>query len=88
MRPFWLAVLAATAQASDTATDTQATITLAPGATPVNNAIIPTAPGQVGVNPVEEDIGDPDIYRGTIQHADSTLITVDAGTTKVSTLET
>ncbi|KAG9236729.1 hypothetical protein BJ875DRAFT_524325 [Amylocarpus encephaloides] len=80
---FWLVVWAAVARASTEADDPRATITIAPRASPVNLAVIPTKPGQIGVNPVEEDIGDPDIYRGTIQHAEqSTLITVDDSTTR------
>ncbi|KAI2467340.1 hypothetical protein F4781DRAFT_402531 [Annulohypoxylon bovei var. microspora] len=83
--PLWLAVWAATAQLSSATTDDRPTMTVVPRQTAVINAVIPTVTGQIGVNPVEDDIGDPDIYRGTIQHltaTQSSLLTVQSGTTR------
>jgi len=49
------------------------------------NAINPTTSGQIGVNPVQSDLGDPDTYIGEIYGTDTQYITIDPdqGTTKV-----
>lgn len=86
-KPLWLVVWAVAARLSSATADNRPTVTIAPRQTAVVNAAVPTGPGQIGVNPVEEDIGNPDIYRGTIQHltaTQSSLITVDSSTTRVS----
>ncbi|KAI1456290.1 hypothetical protein F4805DRAFT_233996 [Annulohypoxylon moriforme] len=83
--PLWLVVWASTAQLTSAIPDNRPTVTAATQVTAVVNAVIPTDPGQIGVNPVEEDIGDGDIYRGTIQHltaSQSSLITTQSGTTR------
>jgi hypothetical protein len=68
-----------------------ALITSRPAATPTIkariapkiDAIVPTTAGQIGINPVESDLGDPDTYLGTIYGTDTQYITMDAATTKV-----
>lgn len=41
----------------------------------------PTAPGQIGINPVESDLGDPITYLGEIYGSDTLYITqVETGT--------
>ena len=50
---------------------------------PKIDAIVPTTAGQIGINPVESDLGDPDTYLGTIYGTDTLYITMDAATTKV-----
>lgn len=59
------------------------TITAKPEATKAinNRATIPTTSGQIGVNPVEDELGD-DNQRGVIQHADTQYITTEGSTTK------
>jgi hypothetical protein len=49
-------------------------------------AIIPTTSGQIGINPVESDLGNAETYIGEIYGTDTQYITVDPdqGTTKVS----
>ena len=69
-----------------------ALITTLPKATPTIqaridakiNAIVPTTTGQIGINPVESDLGDPSTYVGSIYGTDTKYITVDSWTTKVS----
>ena len=51
---------------------------------PKIDAIVPTTAGQIGINPVESVLGDPDTYLGTIYGTDTQYITIDAATTKVS----
>jgi hypothetical protein len=48
-------------------------------------AIVPTATGQIGINPVISDLGDPDTYIGEIYGTDTQYITLDPPdfTTKV-----
>jgi hypothetical protein len=46
--------------------------------------VIPTSTGQIGVNPVPSDLGDPITYVGEIYGTDTQYITVDDSTsTKV-----
>ncbi|KAI0886492.1 uncharacterized protein GGS22DRAFT_186564 [Annulohypoxylon maeteangense] len=83
--PLWLVVWASTARLASAIADDRPNMTVVPRATAVVNAVIPTTTGQIGVTPVEDDIGDPDIYRGTIQHltaSQSSLITTQSGTTR------
>jgi hypothetical protein len=49
-------------------------------------AIVPTSAGQIGINPVISDLGDPDTYIGEIFGTDTQYITLDPPemTTKVS----
>ncbi len=45
------------------------------------DAQVPTVKGQIGVNPVESDLGDPDTYLGEIYGTDTLYITpVETGT--------
>ena len=46
-------------------------------------AIVPTTPGQIGVNPIMSDLGDPATYVGEIFGTDTQYITLDVLTTKV-----
>jgi hypothetical protein len=50
------------------------------------DAVVPTTAGQIGINPVESDLGDPDTYVGSIYGTDTQYITLDVGdtATKVS----
>jgi hypothetical protein len=59
-----LFALKTSAQDSTTSTDLEA-------ATPINNANIPTASGQIGINPVLDDLGDPNDYAATVGDSDS-----------------
>jgi len=68
----------------------QKDVPLTARATPTINvrgeeAIVPTTSGQIGVNPVASDLGDPDTYIGEIYGTDTQYITIDPdqGTTKV-----
>jgi len=82
-RPLWLGVLATAAHLASATPDDRATITIAPRQTPVNNAVIPTTTGQIGVNPVEDELGGEN-YRGVIQHltaSQSSLLTEQGGST-------
>ena len=49
-------------------------------------AIVPTTAGQIGINPVISDLGDPDTYIGEIFGTDTQYITLEppSMTTKVS----
>ncbi len=47
------------------------------------HAIVPTASGQIGVNPVESDLGNPTTYVGQIYGTDTQYITQTSSTTKV-----
>jgi hypothetical protein len=61
-------------------------VTQNPSATPVRRAefaVIPTTAGQIGVNPVEDDLGPSSTYKGSVAPTDTALITADAGTTRV-----
>jgi hypothetical protein len=48
-----------------------------------NFAVKPTKPGQIGVTPVDDDLGGQEYYRGLVQSADTNLITAQDGTTTV-----
>jgi len=48
------------------------------------NAIVPTTTGQIGVNPVESDLGNLSTYVGSIYGTDTKYITVDSWSTKVN----
>ena len=48
------------------------------------DAIVPTTAGQIGINPVESDLGDPDTYVGQIYGTDTQYITLADTTTAVS----
>ena len=48
------------------------------------HAVVPTTKGQIGINPVETDLGDASTYLGSVYGTDTKYITVDATTTKVS----
>lgn len=47
-------------------------------------AIVPTTKGQIGINPVESDLGDATTYWGSIGSTDTQYITTDDTTTKVT----
>ena len=51
---------------------------------PVLFAITPTTAGQIGINPVTSDLGDPDTYVGQIHGTDTQYITQTEAKTKVS----
>lgn len=82
--PIWLLAYTSAAQTSAIIGETQATISLASRATIVNFGVVPTATCKIGVNPTEEDLGGPDIYRGTIRRMEKTFLTVEVSTTRVS----
>ena len=46
-------------------------------------AIVPTTTGQIGVNPVESELGNPDTYVGEIYGTDTLYITQTDTTTAV-----
>lgn len=46
-------------------------------------AVNPTTKGQIGINPVESDLGDPDTYIGSIYGTDTQYITLQETSTKV-----
>lgn len=49
-------------------------------------AIVPVSSGQIGISPVESDLGDPSTYIGIIYGVDTQYITLDTATvTTVST---
>lgn len=50
---------------------------------PKVDAIVPTTAGEIGINPVESDLGDPATYLGEIYGTDTQYITMDVATTKV-----
>lgn len=52
-------------------------------------AIVPTTAGQIGINPVISDLGDPDTYIGEIFGTDTQYITLDPPdmTIKVSLIQ-
>jgi hypothetical protein len=66
-------------------------ITFRPTATPTIkarigpkiDAIVPTTAEQIGINPVESDLGDPNTYLGAIYGTDVQYITIDTATTKL-----
>lgn len=43
-------------------------------------AIVPVSSGQIGINPVENDLGDPSTYIGIIYGVDTQYITLDTAT--------
>jgi hypothetical protein len=59
-----LFALRTSAQDSTTSTGIEA-------ATPINNANVPTASGEIGINPVLDDLGDPNDYAATVGDSDS-----------------
>lgn len=46
-------------------------------------AVVPTASGQIGVNPVISELGDPETYMGQIFGSDTLFITVTTTSTHV-----
>jgi len=64
---------------------TATTITQAPDPTHIlpERAIIPTKSGQIGINPVEEDIGDPSTYIGQVAPTDSPYLVLHGQETQV-----
>jgi hypothetical protein len=52
----------------------------------VVKGIMPTTSGQIGVNPVLSELGDPTTYIGEIYGSDTQYITVDDASTKVGLL--
>ncbi|KAE9364360.1 hypothetical protein N431DRAFT_105536 [Stipitochalara longipes BDJ] len=82
--PLWLCLLSLLGQGD------AALVTSRPTATPTIkarigrniDAIVPTTTGQIGINPVESDLGDPSTYLGIIYGTDTQYITVDSYTTK------
>jgi hypothetical protein len=49
-----------------------------------NKAIVPTASGQIGINPVTLGFGDPSAFFAPIENTDSKYIILTESTTKVS----
>ena len=49
-------------------------------------AVVPTTAGEIGINPVESDLGDADSYVGEIYGTDTQYITISDITTQVCVL--
>lgn len=62
----------------------QATPTINPRGDFQIDAVVPTTKGQIGINPIESDLGDPETYIGSIYGTDTQYITLQDTTTKVS----
>lgn len=75
MLSLWFLLLPLAAKASTITTSPEATKTIN------NRGIVPTTTGQIGVNPVEDELG-ADNQRGVIQHADTQYIQTEGKTTK------
>ena len=69
--PPWLLCLASIASAASAAS---VTTTVAPSRVLHVRAHIPTGPGEIGINPVEDDIGDAAIFVGTIASSDTVYV--------------